>query len=125
MPAREEERDPPGDSRGAVSAGGFSLHAGLDIEPRQRAKLERLCRDVSRPPIAVERLTRISSGQVRYQLKIAYRDGTTRIVLDPLDLKSRLAALVTPAHLEKVTLDHYQAALPLGARAPPTQVLLI
>ena len=32
------------------------LHAGIDIEPHQRAKLERLCRYVSRPPITEERL---------------------------------------------------------------------
>ena len=54
-----------GDHRGAARAGGFSLHAGLDIEPHQRAKLERLCRYVSRPPMAEERLALSSSGQVR------------------------------------------------------------
>lgn len=75
-------------------AGGFSLHAGLGIQPGQRAKLERLCRYVSRLPVAVDRLAVASSGQVRYQLKTAYRDGTTHIVLEPLDLIARLAALV-------------------------------
>ena len=34
------------------------------------------------------------SGQVRYSLKTPYRDGTTHIVLEPLDLMARLAALV-------------------------------
>jgi hypothetical protein len=38
-----------------------------------------------------------SSGQVRYQLKTPYRDGTTHIVMEPLDLMARLAALVLPA----------------------------
>jgi hypothetical protein len=85
--------------RSAGNAGGFSLHAGLDIQPHQREKLERLCRYVSRPPIAVERLALTSSGQVRYQLKTAYRDGTTHIVLDPLDLMARLAALVPPPRM--------------------------
>jgi hypothetical protein len=33
-----------------------------------------------------------SSGQVRYQLKTPYRDGTTHIVMEPLDLMARLAA---------------------------------
>jgi hypothetical protein len=33
-----------GDDRGAAQAGGFSLHACIDIQPGQRAKLERLCR---------------------------------------------------------------------------------
>jgi hypothetical protein len=31
-----------------------------------------------------------------YTLKTPYRDGTTHIVLDPLDLIARLAALVPP-----------------------------
>jgi Putative transposase len=35
-----------------------------------------------------------SSGQVRYTLKTPYRDGATHIVLEPLDLMARLAALV-------------------------------
>ncbi len=208
VPARAEESEQQGDHRSAANAGGFSLHAGLDIQPHQREKLERLCRYVSRPPIAVERLALTSSGQIRYQLKSAYRDGTTHIVLDPLDLMARLAALVPPprmhltrfhgifaphsklraavtpahrgmgkgqganqavdkpitprhvsmtwaqrlkrvfgieintcigcggklkviasiedpAHLENTAPDHDQPELPLGARAPPTQVRLI
>jgi len=60
----------------------------------QREKLERLCRYVSRPPVASERLALTASGQVRYTLKTPYRDGTTHIVLEPLDLMARLAALV-------------------------------
>ena len=79
---------------GAARAGGFSLHAGVDIAPNEREKLERLCRYVSRPPVASERLALTASGQVRYTLKTPYRDGTTHIVLEPLDLMARLAALV-------------------------------
>ena len=37
-----------------------------------------------------------ASGQVRYALKTPYRDGTTHIVLEPLDLMARLAALPSP-----------------------------
>jgi hypothetical protein len=33
---------------------------------------------------------------VRYRLKTPYRDGTTHIVLEPLDFMARLAALVPP-----------------------------
>ena len=70
------------------------MHAGVDIARNQREKLERLCRYVSRPPVASERLALTASGQVRYTLKTPYRDGTTHIVLEPLDLMARLAALV-------------------------------
>jgi len=86
------------DPNGAARAGGFSLHAGVEIAPHQREKRERLCRYVSRPPVAIERLALTVSGQVRYTLKTPYRDGTTHIVLEPLDLMARLAALVPPAN---------------------------
>ncbi len=69
MPEAEQQ----GDHRGAAQAGGFSLHAGIDIEPAQRQKLERLCRYVSRPPVAVDRMALTASGQVRYTLKTPYR----------------------------------------------------
>ena len=82
-----------GEPNGAARAGGFSLHAGVEIAPNEREKLERLCRYVSRPPVASERLALTASGQVRYTLKTPYRDGTTHIVLEPLDLMARLAAI--------------------------------
>jgi hypothetical protein len=90
---------PQGDPNGAARAGGFSLHAGVDIAPHEREKLERLCRYVSRPPVAVDRMALTASGQVRYTLKTSYRDGTTHRVLEPLDLMARLAALVPPPRM--------------------------
>jgi hypothetical protein len=62
----------------------------------EREKLERLCRYVSRPPVAEDRLALTATGHVRYTLKTPYRDGTTHLVLEPLDLMARLAALVPP-----------------------------
>ena len=97
--AAQPERPERAGRHGAAEAGGFSLHAGLDIQPGERAKLERLCRYVSRPPVATERLALTPSGQVRYPLKTPYRDGTTHIVLEPLDLMARLAALVPPPRM--------------------------
>lgn len=93
VPAREDEV-----RKGVAQYAGFSLHAGFDVEADQRQKLERLVRYVSRPPVAVERLTLTAQGQVRYRLKTSYRDGTTHIVLEPLDFLARLAALVPPPH---------------------------
>ena len=69
---------------------------GVDIAANQREKRERMCRYVSRPPVASERLALTASGQVRYALKTPYRDGTTHIVLEPPDLMARLAALPSP-----------------------------
>jgi tetratricopeptide (TPR) repeat protein len=98
VPARGVEPRP-----GVAQYAGFSLHAGIGVEADQRAKLERLARYVSRPPVSVERLALTAQGQVRYRLKTPYRDGTTHIVLEPVDFMARLAALVPPprAHLTR------------------------
>lgn len=62
------------------------------MQADQREKLERLTRYVSRPPVSVERLDLTAQGQVRYRLKTPYRDGTTHIVLEPLDFILRAVA---------------------------------
>jgi hypothetical protein len=49
--------------------------------------------------VAVERMALTASGHVRYTLKTPYRDGTTHIVLEPLELMGRLAALVPAARM--------------------------
>ena len=68
--------------------------AGVAARADQRQKLERLCRYISRPPVAEKRLSLTSGGNVRYQLKTPYRDGTTHVIFEPLDFIARLAALV-------------------------------
>lgn len=68
----------------------------------QRNKLERLCRYITRPAIANERLTRNRSGDVVLRLKSPYRDGTTHIVLSPLEFMQRLATLVPRPRLNLI-----------------------
>lgn len=58
-----------------AEAHGFSLHAAVRIGAYQRKRLERLCRYVTRPPIANERLSRDGQGQVVLQLKSPWRNG--------------------------------------------------
>ena len=101
---------------------------GPSSAAEQREKLERLTRYVSRPPVSVERLDLTSQGQVRYCLKTPYRDGTTHIVLEPLDFIARLAALVPPprGHLTRfhgVFAAHaaLRAAITLGGRGAGAQ----
>jgi hypothetical protein len=89
LPASEE---PFGDPAGQVA--GFSLHAGVAAKAHQRQKLERLCRYISRPAVSEQRLSLTSGGNVRYQLKTPYRDGTTHVIFQPLDFIAPLAALV-------------------------------
>jgi putative transposase len=52
-----------------------------------------LCRYITRPAIANERPTLNRAGQVVLTLKTPYRDGTTHIVMSPLEFMQRLAAL--------------------------------
>jgi len=73
---------------------GFSLHAGVSASAKNRKKLERLCRYITRPAVSTKRLSLTRGGKVRYELKTAYDDGTTHVVFEPLDFIARLAALV-------------------------------
>jgi len=73
---------------------GFSLHAGVATRAHERDKLERLCRYITRPAVATKRLSMTRHGQVRYQLKTPWRNGTTHVVFEPLDFMSRLVSLV-------------------------------
>src|SRR5690348_10862903 len=57
---------------------------------------------ITRPAIANERLKRNRAGQVVLQLKSPWRDGTTHIVMSPLDLMQRFAALVPRPRLHVI-----------------------
>lgn len=81
---------------------GFSLHADVHCAAHQRNQLERLCRYITRPAIANERLERNRAGDVVLQLKSPYQDGTTHIVLSPLEFMQRLAALVPRPRLNLI-----------------------
>ena len=72
----------------------FSLHAGVAARADERKKPERLWRYISRPAVSEKRLSLTPNGNVRYQLKTPYRDGTTHVIFEPLDFIARLAALV-------------------------------
>src|SRR5215510_10141221 len=85
-----------------VNAHGFSLHAAVRWRADQRKELEQLCRYITRPAIANERLKRNHTGQVVLQLKSPYKDGTTHIVMEPLEFMERLAALVPRPRLHLI-----------------------
>jgi len=85
-----------------VKAHGFSLHAAVRWRADQRRELEHLCRYITRPAIANERLKRNRADQVVLQLKSPYKDGTTHIVMEPLEFMERLAALVPRPRLHLI-----------------------
>ena len=92
---------PPTQQR-CVNAQGFSLHAEVCCAADQRKKLEHLCRYITRPAIANERLTLNRAGDVVLQLKSPYHDGTTHVVMSPLEFMQRLAALVPRPRLHLI-----------------------
>ena len=54
---------------GLARANGFSLHAGVVAARDERAKLERLCRYITRPAVSTERLSLTAQGLIHYRLK--------------------------------------------------------
>ncbi len=105
---------------------GFSLNAAVACRAEERRKLERLCRYVARPPIALERLSRDGDGLVVHELKHPFRDGTTEFLFEPLDFLARLAALVPRprSHLIRYhgvlapNARHRRLVVPAPARTP-------
>lgn len=81
---------------------GFSLHAAVRCAADDRQALEQLCRYITRPDLANERVQTNAAGQVVLKLKTAWRDGTTHLVMSPLEFMQRLAALVPRPRLQLI-----------------------
>ena len=94
-------------ARTAGNVAGFSLHAGVATKAHERDKLERLCRYIARPALSTTRLSITRNGQVRYELKTPYSNGTTHVLFEPLDFISKLVALVPKP---RVNLTRFHSA---------------
>ncbi len=81
---------------------GFSLHAAVRYAADDRQALEQLCRYITRPALANERVQTNIAGQVVLKLKTAWRDGTTHLPMSPLEFMQRLAALVPRPRLHLI-----------------------
>jgi hypothetical protein len=60
---------------------------------------------VLRPPLAQDRLERRADGRILVELRKAWRDGTTHLLLEPFELLEKLAAL-TPRPAAHLLLYH-------------------
>jgi len=76
--------------------GGFSLDASVRIEGADRPALERLLRTCARPAFALERLREIDAEHLVYEGIKAGPGGSISLMLTPLELIERLAALIPP-----------------------------
>src|SRR5262249_15219180 len=100
--AKPAERSQAVRPRASCQRARLSLHAAVRWRADQRAGLEHLCRYIPWPAIANERLQRNRAGQVVLQLKSSYKDGTTHIVMEPLEFMERLAALAPRPRLHLI-----------------------
>ena len=70
-----------------------------------------LCRYITGPALANQLVQTSAAGQVVLKLKTAWRDGTTHLVMSPLEFMQRLAALVPPADAASDPLSWCSGAL--------------
>jgi hypothetical protein len=81
---------------------GLTLHAAVRCGADDRPSLEPLCRCITRPALANEGVQTNAAGQVVLKLKTPWRDGTTHLVMSPLEFMQRLAALVPRPRLHLI-----------------------
>jgi hypothetical protein len=100
---RIDADDPPTTTNPlCAQVGGVNLHAAVCVPAHDRDRLERLCRYTGRPPLATGRLSALPDGRLAYQLKRRWRDGTTHMLFEPLELIARLAPLVPPPRFHRL-----------------------
>jgi Putative transposase len=85
---------PPSDRPLHAHIEGFDLHAAVAIDADDRDALERLCRYLSRPAIAQDRLELRAGDTTRVTLRHPWSDGTTHLDFARAELIARLAAFI-------------------------------
>ena len=101
LPLGEPSWAPPRKRRCATQ-GGFSLHANVRIHAKESQGLEQLCLYTARGAISLERLEERPDGRLSYRMRRPAPDGSTHLVLTPLALLKKLAALIPPPRVHHV-----------------------
>jgi len=94
-------------------SGGFSVDGSVRLPEWDRGGLERLARYCARPPFSAGRLDRWDGDTWVYRLTRPLASKETSLVLSPLELLSRLAALVPPPRRHGT---HYYGVLSAHAK---------
>ena len=110
------------DSPLLAKVAGFSLHAATVCEAWQRNRLEHLCRYITRPPVATKRLSGDGQGRVVYRYKQPFRDGSTHVVLEPLDFMYRMYCMPRAHDCRDAGGRATQEQLPRDAQERPSPV---
>ena len=62
----------------------------MRVEAHHRERLEQLCRYITRAAPSDKRVQLNAAGQIELKLKTPWRDGTTHLVMSPLEFMRRL-----------------------------------
>jgi hypothetical protein len=81
--------------------GGFSVDGSVRIEAADRAGCLRLLRYWARPPFALDRLRELDPERLLYERTRPGPGGNAPLLLTPLELLDRLAALVPPPRIHR------------------------
>jgi len=95
---------PGDDARGIAQwahGGGFSVDGSVRIEAADRAGRERLLRYCARPPFALDRLRELGPERLLYELTKPCPGGSGSLLLTPVELIDRIAALVPPPRIHR------------------------
>jgi hypothetical protein len=90
------EEVPLAKGKRCFSVNGFSLHCNTSTNTHARDRLEKLIEYIARGPLSNERLEITDDGKVKLQLKTAWRDGTSHLLLSPHEFLEKLAAIIPP-----------------------------
>ncbi|MFN0063133.1 MAG: transposase, partial [Myxococcaceae bacterium] len=96
------EWTPPRNGRRCAFLEGFSLHANSRVHENDRQGLARLAKYGARGPFSLERLSQLPNGDLAYRMKRPQASGAHVLVLSPLALLRKLAALVPPPRVNLV-----------------------
>ncbi|MFT5929399.1 MAG: hypothetical protein ACI805_002532, partial [Candidatus Azotimanducaceae bacterium] len=84
--AESDYLDLYGDAEDAMSSiVGTSISYRMAFGPNAGKKLERVCRYITRPVIAEQRVSLTGHSNVVVELKPPYDDGTTHVILSPME----------------------------------------
>ena len=89
------------------------MHAGVEIKSHQREKFEKLIRYIARGPLSNNRLMELPNGQLVYNLKSKWSDGTTHVIFTPIEFIEKLVALIPPP---RANLVRYHGVFALDSR---------
>jgi len=83
------------EASGAGPLDALETRSDVAVPAHRRDRLEHRCRSLLRPPLALERVTETSGGQLLYQRRRPWADGSVALLLEPLELSTRPRARST------------------------------